>query len=69
MVERLGKMRKGKRESIEKGSREKIEKEKREKRERDKRELRKQFEVEEGLKNKETISQGQVTQGSHKYIS
>ena len=66
MVERLGKMRKGKRESIEKGSRERIEKEKRES---DKRELRKQFEVEEGLRNKETISPGQVTQGSHKYIS
>ena len=41
----------------------------REKRERDKRELRKQFE-EEGLckRNKETISHGQVAQGSHKYI-
>ena len=41
MVERLGEMRKGRRERIEKGSRERIEKE------RDKRELRRQFEKEE----------------------
>ena len=39
----------------------------REKGERDKRGLRRQFEEEEGLK--EIILHGQVTQGSHKYIS
>ena len=57
MVERLGEMWKGRRERIEKGSRERIEK--------------RQKEVEKtggGTKrNKETISHGQVTQGSHKY--
>ena len=51
---------KGKRERIEKGSREDREKRKQQKG------MRRQFEGEEGLK--ETISHGQVTQGSHKYI-
>ena len=69
MVERLGERRNGRRDRIENGSRERIEKG--EKRERDKRELRRQFEEERGgpKRNKETISLGQVTQGSHKYIS
>ena len=56
MVERLGEVRKGRRERIEIGGRER----------RDKRELRRQFEEEEGVI--ETISHGQVTQGSHKYF-
>ena len=62
MEERLGEMRKGRRERIEKGSRDK------QRRKNEKRELRRQFE-EEGIKNQETLSHGQVTQGSHKYIS
>ena len=45
MVERLGEMRKGRRERFEKGNRERIEK-----RERDKRELRRQLEEKKGLK-------------------
>ena len=55
MVERLREMRKGRRERIEKGGRERIERERK------------------GgggpKRNKETISHGQVTQESHKYIS
>ena len=62
MEKRLGEMRKGRRERIEKGSRDK------QRRKNEKRELRRQFE-EEGIKNQETLSHGQVTQGSHKYIS
>ena len=62
MVERLGEMRKGRREKIEKGSREK------EKKESNKRELRRQFEEEGGpsKRKKETISHGQVTQRIHR---
>ena len=60
-------MRKGRRERIEKGSREKIEKGNRE-RETRKRQKGVEIEEDKGLKEK-TISHGQVTQGSHKYIS